>query len=951
MVIMASKPEKSGRLPTVRLTFEDLKAVSSHLKQERQSAMDQVGDRSNTHQLQQQVSTNSRSRSPTKKDLSQTERDFNSDKQQRGVLSLPWPQGNRLCGSGRRVDHQERRDDVQHVKERESETLVPDDLSWLDTRLSNLLSRDEEGKQVETVMRLQTQLRDECENLVLKHPDTAHSSDILQFLWKSGYHQVIEWLRNSVLDSGILTTFLEDACHFYQRLVCAVQERNGFTVKTYNPLTTHIQAKRKTRVSMLMCHKCYMCLGDLARYQQQHHSTTDYGLARKFYLKAQLLAPKNGLAYNQLAVTAVLARRKLDAVYYYMRSLAVSQPFINAREKLIALFEDARRRDRYLVNQQQETKKRRVKVERKDQKQRRVYKHQTKPVHVDEVKEMWVFPTHTVSDDGREVDVRGKDSEMEETAQLHGETVRTGATKPPSSSELVLLNKQVTARFILLHGLLFTKVAVEQFDILLSKFLEDIQLLWTSMPSSTDWQTLVQMTAMCLFSVWNTSQMGGPGGEVMKVRAQHLGLSVAQIMSSTILGLIESCENEEQTWTIPERALCFLPALSVWANVFLENHETWLCTRRCEVQSFLSSFAELLNCLLHTGVTDRGANHHSLILPEDNQLSGFVPLQDIHSKKLSELMQEDGASCNTARLHKLFELGDLLCYPEPRLLSFNGEFYECVRHQGNVDQPGTETEELETHPADGAMSGEESDDVIVEEEVDGTASENEELRSEGVEEMSDAGVSELIARKRELAAQMAQQQKREENIREIVEQQKAHKQVVTQIQPKYLVPDTNCFIDELDLIEQLAKTPSYTLAVPLVVFNELDGLAKGSETPANVKQAEKVVQHALASGMFIEDCFKRKRLNVCLLTSSGNLLNTTTFRLQDSSSVQGNNDDIILAGCIQLNQRTTKQSVSGSIQEVVLLTDDRNLRVKALAKNIAVCNMQRFLKLAKITPP
>jgi len=36
--------------------------------------------------------------------------------------------------------------------------------------------------------------------------------------------------------------------------------------------------------------------------------------------------------------------RKLDCVYYYMRSLAASNPFLSARESLMQLFEDAARK-------------------------------------------------------------------------------------------------------------------------------------------------------------------------------------------------------------------------------------------------------------------------------------------------------------------------------------------------------------------------------------------------------------------------------------------------------------------------------------------------------------------------------------------------------------------------------------------------------------------------------
>lgn len=39
-----------------------------------------------------------------------------------------------------------------------------------------------------------------------------------------------------------------------------------------------------------------------------------------------------------------LQKRKLDAVYYYMRSLAASNPILTAKESLMSLFEEAKRK-------------------------------------------------------------------------------------------------------------------------------------------------------------------------------------------------------------------------------------------------------------------------------------------------------------------------------------------------------------------------------------------------------------------------------------------------------------------------------------------------------------------------------------------------------------------------------------------------------------------------------
>lgn len=37
-----------------------------------------------------------------------------------------------------------------------------------------------------------------------------------------------------------------------------------------------------------------------------------------------------------------------------------------------------------------------------------------------------------------------------------------------------------------------------------------------------------------------------------------------------------------------------------------------------------------------------------------------------------------------------------------------------------------------------------------------------------------------------------------------------------EVRPKYLVPDTNCFIDYLSMIKKIADAHFYTLMVPLV---------------------------------------------------------------------------------------------------------------------------------------
>ena len=97
-------------------------------------------------------------------------------------------------------------------------------------------------------------------------------------------------------------------------------------------------------MALLCCHHFMIFLGDLERYKIHLLSVKEWSVARSCYLKASKIAPKNGKPYNQLAVIAVYAKRRLDAVYYYVRSLTVRNPIMTAREKLIAIFDDVQRK-------------------------------------------------------------------------------------------------------------------------------------------------------------------------------------------------------------------------------------------------------------------------------------------------------------------------------------------------------------------------------------------------------------------------------------------------------------------------------------------------------------------------------------------------------------------------------------------------------------------------------
>lgn len=76
-------------------------------------------------------------------------------------------------------------------------------------------------------------------------------------------------------------------------------------------------------------------------------------------------------------------------------------------------------------------------------------------------------------------------------------------------------------------------------------------------------------------------------------------------------------------------------------------------------------------------------------------------------------------------------------------------------------------------------------------------------------------IQNLIRRKWELEKRHKLQTQKDQRVQEILEQ--THISQCIEVRPKYLIPDTNCFIDFLDQVKILATaTNSYFLLVPTV---------------------------------------------------------------------------------------------------------------------------------------
>ena len=114
--------------------------------------------------------------------------------------------------------------------------------------------------------------------------------------------------------------------------------------------------------------------------------------------------------------------------------------------------------------------------------------------------------------------------------------------------------------------------------------------------------------------------------------------------------------------------------------------------------------------------------------------------------------------------------------------------------------------------------------------LDESYSDDENESAKKSEEISSSNVdSDDIRRLKHRKEELERRHKQEEESRRLRNEiLSEHVSVLLEICPKVLVPDTNCFVDHLSELGRLSSVGTFQLRVPLVVLNELDGLAKGA---------------------------------------------------------------------------------------------------------------------------
>jgi len=163
-----------------------------------------------------------------------------------------------------------------------------------------------------------------------------------------------------------------------------------------------------------------------------------------------------------------------------------------------------------------------------------------------------------------------------------------------------------------------------------------------------------------------------------------------------------------------------------------------------------------------------------------------------------------------------------------------------------------------------------------------------------------------------------------------------------QLVPGYtiLVLDTNILLSSLSMVKSLVQSLHWTVVVPLPAIMELDGLATN---PTPLGEAARAAIEVVSSHV------RSHADSLKVQTSRGNYLSSLSVRAEqvdfdDPDSWERNMDDLILKAAIWQDEHWVDRSSLLKVEQsgerskgaakVVLLSLDRNLRLKARARHL-----------------
>nr|CDJ80195.1 Telomerase activating protein Est1 domain containing protein [Haemonchus contortus] len=762
---------------------------------------------------------------------------------------------------------------------------------------------------------------DLCEiyyDVMLRDIVFTFSMNLEQHLWKQAFYKPIEVFKtmaNSPKDSSRtfraqLLVLINKGIVFYERLIALYEKELDVDVQKaalfqferdenfwdvcLSPNTPDAESSRR-KIALKSCSRHLISLGDLKRYRTLVEGSEDYSGSRTLYLRSAQLWPASGHCYNQLAVVAYFSGHALDEIFFCIRALSAGHPFETARDRLHARLAAMKRKvDKYEPLLDIECGEVREDAEL--------------AASADRPYEIWL-------------DTEGTNIEADNDVNVF----RSFLDQQPSK-----LHRRAISYVINTVGLLITKIGMETFPSVSDRAIAQLAALVEQEDSPVTAQQLVQIAALFIYAV-HCNGIAVPGDEdvcsVQQQQAVHALVSVFGVFLRPIALRV----GEVHSWTkgsseVPKVVTRVLPAVCVLCEWFS-------CPLASAIYRTMPSVEPL-----PTSIVDIDTWH--LLANIANELAR---LQDGGEMVKIETSAASAKTCILPELAYLSSFSNV--FPSfPRVLRFVDAATETpdtlIPLQIRLAQLLLAAEYLDGSDLSCFFFCEKTGRFRRSEHVEG------DLR-----ERSKASYTQQFEESPRVSTPLTREELLEREMRK-------HEQLLV-VKPVYLVIDTNAFIDQLSAIQKILQCERFRVLIPTTVMEELIDLQHGELSNPRVQGATEGARQAVT---WLREQTRQKNPRLFTLTMRGRRLPIAVVREEAGDDGEVVNDDRILRSCVNYTQSEPAPEslfsdakvpqgpeMPNIYRNLVLLTEDRVLNMKAMCQHIPCRTMVRFMKWAKIS--
>lgn len=803
-------------------------------------------------------------------------------------------------------------------------------------------------------------------------------------VWNICYHRVIEVLKKEFaknLDTygNILLNIIDEGVKYYGDMLKTLENTYNFEIKRFLSEDKPRFALGHVRMALFSAQKVYINLGDLERYRSFINDTIDDKAVQQYYTNAATIDSRSGRSYNRLALISMFKNRNFDAIYYYVRSANAPNEYSSARESILSYYDDIRKTYETKVplklilgtkQNKLESKNRKVEVMRN---------------------EVWILPDEIFEDENyivTEENVREMKSRfMYSFLYVH--------------AKLFLRVDMDNFRERAIHMLKEFNALITYTPISLTTE-KMAQIAAISIHSVLSWKNKKDDGTNC-------DGDDDDAADTLPNLSIVIFFQIVGLVTKRAVDLLEDIvvtEADESTveTTVHEELNICLSLITIWTDWSTLHSNGWNPMPSCEAyklddcKSCWPYFTTLVNMLEKWRYEEMmelkymkkirnnnflGTEGVEIKLPEFLFLVGFTPINTEDVPKpiytYKDINMEIVRMC--LRISKILKFSQYLCEIQPPILQLsavsedNCKSYICVAQILNkslatrIQNKPSLFLDYEEHAgsssssSDSQIDGKESGVLLFPKEwtlnICGYNNNDDEPEENGDDKLNEDSRQKPCAGKLIDVRIFLQKKQSTDDESETKKEFEEHANTIMktlicrvelEIIPQYVILDTNTFLDSISGINKIAEMTyrknkdifMFTLLIPIIVLQELKGLRNA--VSIEVRQRAVLALKKLK-------CFRRR--NIKYLSVLGNISSNIVALEDDENKITTKtNDDRILVACKTLcrehDESINDEGTKRIRRQMVLLTRDRNLRIKALTENIPSQDILDFMVWAKL---